>query len=257
MAKSFICPPGINTGPSHLSSNSTKNLLYNNNGVSNYNFINTNANSNSTKNYTNINFFSKIQKNEEANKSKKSNTNFNEINFSNKNNNLNKKNAICLKSNSNGYNKILINRNNSKNKNVNNYTNHLMLNDINMTEKNSEIIYFPSTSNINFNNYKAKSTRNSTDIKNSINRRKITYSSYDLNNEDKNGKYINRTNIEEGNKSQSKQKTLYNKNLIKTNYSHFFYDSNKNIFKNNSPEENHFETIVFLQKMKSNNCAIK
>ena len=135
-----------------------------------------------------------------------------------------------------------------------------MLNDINFTENNKNLItdrYYPPNKNINinFNNYKVKSTRNNTDIKNNLNNRKITYSSY-TNNSDKKSKINNKINInEEDNKKI--EKTLYKQyNDNKSNYNHFLYDSNKNILKNNSPEENHFKTISFLQKMKTNNYSI-
>jgi hypothetical protein len=155
------------------------------------------------------------------------------------------------------------NKNNIKNNKNNNYIliNNLLLNDINFTENNKNINTdrcYPQNknTNINFNNYKTKSTRNNTDIKNNLHNRKITYSSYDLNNSDKANKNMNKVNINE-NDNRKTDKTLYKKVNEKSKYSHFFYDSNRNILKNNSPEENHFKTITFLQKMKSNNYYIK
>ena len=59
------------------------------------------------------------------------------------------------------------------------------------------------------------------------------------------------------NGNYEKEGFLYKKNnKFKSIYSNYFYDSNKNIFKNISPEENHFKTITFLQKMKLNNKYI-
>ena len=108
---------------------------------------------------------------------------------------------------------------------------------------------------MNYNNYKAKSTRNSTDIKTHLNNKKITYSSYDLNNNTQRNNYVYKTNINE--EKKKKGRTLYTKNNSKSNLNSYFYESNTNILKKNSPEENHFQTIIFLQKMKSNNFSIK
>ena len=54
--------------------------------------------------------------------------------------------------------------------------------------------------------------------------------------------------------NEEKNKNIYDKISFHDNY---FYDSNKNLLKNNSPEDIHFRTITFLQKMKSNNKSIK
>jgi len=74
-------------------------------------------------------------------------------------------------------------------------------------------------------------------------------------------KYSNDVDVEgkkySFNGNYEKEGLLYKKNTkFKSIYNNYFYDSNKNIFKNISPEENHFKTIIFLQKMKSNNKSI-
>ena len=46
-------------------------------------------------------------------------------------------------------------------------------------------------------------------------------------------------------------------NEIKSKISNYNYDSNKNFSENNSPEENHFKAIIFLQRMNLNNYNIK
>ncbi len=260
----------------HFSSNSTTNILHNHkisdynnpNALSNTNInINTtnNTNSNLKQNHTNINFYSKVEKDNNS-KSKKNNTNFNEINI-NKSNISNKKIEINLKKNyNNNYKNDNINNYNSMNENLytsntnikNNYIiNNLLLNDINITGNNDSENKFNHSNKINYNNYKIKSTRNNsyTNIKtNNMPKRKITYSSYDLKNEEKKEKCPN------NNKDNKKKREgiLYRKNSsLKKPYNSYFYDSNKNIFKDISPEENHFQTITFLQKMKLNNCMIK
>ena len=137
--------------------------------------------------------------------------------------------------------------------------NNLILNDINITEKNKDInnlFHLNKNNHINYNYInKSKTTRNSTDIKNNSNTKKIIYSSYDVNNNTQINNYMNKTNKKE--EKRKKERALYKKNNNKSNFSHYFYDSYKNIIKNNFPEENHFQTIIFLQKMKSNNFSIK
>jgi hypothetical protein len=87
-------------------------------------------------------------------------------------------------------------------------------------------------------------------------KRKIRYSSYDLKNEEKKEKYSNNNNNKDNKKKR--EGILYRKNSsLKKSYNSYYYDSNKNIFKDISPEENHFQTITFLQKMKLNNYMIK
>ena len=89
-------------------------------------------------------------------------------------------------------------------------------------------------------------------------KRKITYSSYDLKNEEKKEKCSNNNNNINKDNKKKREGVLYRKNSnLKKYYNSYFYDSNKNIFKDISPEENHFQTITFLQKMKLNNFMVK
>jgi hypothetical protein len=237
---SFIFSP-ISPISRHLSNNSSTNILYHNNRkISNF----SKANSSLNKNNTNSNFFSKIQKNKDSKRLQKINSNINEINL--KKNNI--KNEVKLKnSNSNLNDKIIINNNKTYKVGIS-YVNNILLNDLNKTEKNKKIRYLPSSNDIKNNK------RNSTDIKKVINKRKIIYSIYD---DEKKERYINQTNIDEDNGSNNIDRILFTKDNTNTSYSHFFYENNRNNFKNNYPEENHFQTIAFLQKMKFNNFSIK
>jgi hypothetical protein len=237
---SFIFSP-ISPTSRHLSNNSSTNILYHNNRkISNF----SKANSSLNKNNTNSNFFSKIQKNKDSKRLQKINSNINEINL--KKNNI--KNEVKLKnSNSNLNDKIIINNNKTYKVGIS-YVNNILLNDLNKTEKNKKIRYLPSSNDIKNNK------RNSTDIKKVINKRKIIYSIYD---DEKKERYINQTNIDEDNGSNNIDRILFTKDNTNTSYSHFFYENNRNNFKNNYPEENHFQTIAFLQKMKFNNFSIK
>ena len=153
----------------------------------------------------------------------------------------------------------MINGNNSNKNNRNNFIliNNLLLNDSNIIEKNRDYQgsnLLNKNIKINYNNYKANTTRNSTDLKHTTHNRKITFSYYDLKNIARKISERNKTNI---NEEEEKKKTLYRINNDKSNYSNYYYDSNKNILKNLSPEENHFKIIIFLQKVNSNIFSIQ
>ena len=53
-----------------------------------------------------------------------------------------------------------------------------------------------------------------------------------------------------------KKKKIKNDDKINSQ-NNYFYDSNKHIIKNNAPEDSHFQTIIYLQTMKSYNISIK
>ena len=81
----------------------------------------------------------------------------------------------------------------------------------------------------------------------------MIFSSYDnYNNDEKKDIYIYKTN-----KIKRRNKSLYRKILIKSKISNYINDNNINLLNDNKPEENHFQIISFLQKMKTNNYSIK
>ena len=258
--KSYISTTGTSPESIHFSSNSSSKILHTNNNANNKitsynNFINLN------KNYTNINFYSNNE-NEEIIKNNKKNMNYNIININTSNSNT--RNEAYLKTSNNIKNKInssklMISGDNNNKNNRNNFIliNNLLLNDSNIIDKNKDYdgsYLLRKNIKINYNNYKANTTRNSTDLKHNPHNRKISYSSYDLKNIAKKINERNKTNI---NEEEKKKKTLYRINNDKSNYYHYYYDNNKNILKNLSPEENHFKIITFLQKVNSNIFSIK
>jgi len=251
--------PGTFSISRHFSSQSSMNLLGDNNLINNHNMNNLNTptsnsnfhmNSSSNNIFINNNFYSKIQKNyieKNKNKSKGKNKMLNK-NFNNQlnNNKFNTTNRLIdtnLKKkylNNSSNDKILLNNTDIKNNNFMN--NQKVINGINITGIN--II----KNKYNFSNNKTERNNNThkKNNKNSLSIRRIDKYS----NDDENKKY---SFIEK----YQKEGLLYKKNnKFKSIYSNYFYDSNKNILKNVSPEENHFKTIIFLQKMKSNNNSI-
>ena len=246
----------------HFSSISSMNLLGENKIINctNINNIktptsNTNFHISSSSNniFINNNFYTKIQKNyidknknsnKNKNKIKKLNKNLNQLN-NNKRNGNNRLIGINLSSNyvnncSND--KMLLNNTDIKKKNF--ISNQKVINGINITGIN--IIKKKN----NFTNNKSERNKNAHNKhnKNSLSIKRIDKYSNDVDVEGK--KYSFNGNYE-------KEGLLYKKNTkFKSIYNNYFYDSNKNIFKNISPEENHFKTIIFLQKMKSNNKSI-
>jgi len=254
--------PGAFSISRHFSSQSSMNLLgenklINNQNINNINTPTSNSHMNSSSNniFLNNNFFSKIQNNyieKNKNKNKNKNKDKNKIKKLNKylnqsnNNKCNTTNRLIdtnfkkryLNNNSND--KILLNNTDIKKNNLMN--NQKVINGINITGINiiKNKNYFSNNKTERNNNIHNKNNKNSLSIK------RIDK----CNNDVESKKYSFIENYE-------KEGLLYKKNnKFKAIYSNYFYDINKNILKNASPEENHFKTIIFLQKMKSNNKSI-
>ena len=227
MVKSFMLSQKPAIPLKNFSSNSSLNIFNNNNNIHNNNKQNKDSNINSHSNSNSNN--SKKYKN-------KNKGNFNVINFNNKNLGAYLKKIYFNNSKLNKENNEKTNRNN-------NYIliNHLLLNDINITGNNNGNIINDS---LNLTKYKPKTSRNDKNMKNSAYKDKI----YSLNNENHyNNNFINGDNYI--NMSDTNCENLD----IRTKMEIY-----KNIFKDdNSPEENHFNTIYFLQKMKLYNHNIK
>ena len=223
MVKSFILSKKPEIPLKNFSSSSSLNI-FNNNNIHNNHEQNKDSNINSHSNSN-----SKKYKN-------KNKGNFNVINFNNKNLGAYLKKIYFNNSKLNKENNEKTNRNN-------NYIliNHLLLNDINITGNNNGNIINDS---LNLTKYKPKTSRNDKNMKNSAYKDKI----YSLNNENHyNNNFINGDNYI--NMSDTNCENLD----IRTKMEIY-----KNIFKDdNSPEENHFNTIYFLQKMKLYNHNIK
>jgi hypothetical protein len=224
MVKSFILSKKPEIPLKNFSSSSSLNIFNNNNNIHNNHEQNKDSNINSHSNSN-----SKKYKN-------KNKGNFNVINFNNKNLGAYLKKIYFNNSKLNKENNEKTNRNN-------NYIliNHLLLNDINITGNNNGNIINDS---LNLTKYKPKTSRNDKNMKNSAYKDKI----YSLNNENHyNNNFINGDNYI--NMSDTNCENLD----IRTKMEIY-----KNIFKDdNSPEENHFNTIYFLQKMKLYNHNIK
>ena len=227
MVKSFILSQKPEIPLKNFSSSSSLNIFNNNNNIHNNHEQNKDSNINSHSNSNSNN--SKKYKN-------KNKGNFNVINFNNKNLGAYLKKIYFNNSKLNKENNEKTNRNN-------NYIliNHLLLNDINITGNNNGNIINDS---LNLTKYKPKTSRNDKNMKNSAYKDKI----YSLNNENHyNNNFINGDNYI--NMSDTNCENLD----IRTKMEIY-----KNIFKDdNSPEENHFNTIYFLQKMKLYNHNIK
>jgi len=225
MVKSFILSKKPEIPLKNFSSSSSLNIFNNNN-----NNIHNNHEQNKD---SNINSHSNSNSKKYKNKNK---GNFNVINFNNKNLGAYLKKIYFNNSKLNKENNEKTNRNN-------NYIliNHLLLNDINITGNNNGNIINDS---LNLTKYKPKTSRNDKNMKNSAYKDKI----YSLNNENHyNNNFINGDNYI--NMSDTNCENLD----IRTKMEIY-----KNIFKDdNSPEENHFNTIYFLQKMKLYNHNIK
>ena len=248
--------------PKHFSSISSMKLLGENKIVNNTNMNNINTptsntnlhiNSSSNNIFINNNFYTKIQKNyidKKKNKNKdkikikKLNTNLNQSN-NNKYNTNNRLIGINLKNNyvdncSND--KILLNNTDIKKNNFIN--NQKVINGINITGINiiKKKNYFSNNKSERNNNSQNKNNKNGLSIK--------RIDKYNNNYDAESKKYSFNGNYE-------KEGLLYKKNnKFKSIYNNYFYDSNKSIFKSISPEENHFKTIIFLQKMKASNQFI-
>ena len=224
MVKSFILSHKPEIPLKNFSSSSSLNIFNNNNNIHNNHEQNKDSNINSHSNSN-----SKKYKN-------KNKGNFNVINFNNKNLGAYLKKIYFNNSKLNKENNEKTNRNN-------NYIliNHLLLNDINITGNNNGNIINDS---LNLTKYKPKTSRNDKNMKNSAYKDKI----YSLNNENHyNNNFINGDNYI---------------NMSDTNCENLDIRTKMEIYKNrfkddNSPEENHFNTIYFLQKMKLYNHNIK
>jgi hypothetical protein len=226
MVKSFILSQKPEIPLKNFSSNSSLNIFKNNNNIHNNHEQNKDMNFNSHNNSNNN------KKNKNKNKG-----NFNVINFNNKNLGAYLKKIYFNNSKLNKENNEKANRNN-------NYIliNHLLLNDINITGNNNRNII---NDNLNITKYKPKTSRNEKNLKISSYKDKI----YSLNNENhyNNNEFINGDNYI---------------NMSETNYENLDIKTKMEIYKNrfkdnNSPEENHFSTIYFLQKMKLHNQKLK
>ena len=223
MVKSFILSKKPEIPLKNFSSSSSLNI-FNNNNIHNNHEQNKDSNINSHSNSN-----SKKYKN-------KNKGNFNIINFNNKNLGAYLKKIYFNNSKLNKENNEKTNRNN-------NYIliNHLLLNDINITGNNNGNIINDS---LNLTKYKPKTSRNDKNMKNSAYKDKI----YSLNNENHyNNNFINGDNYI---------------NMSDTNCENLDIRTKMEIYKNRfkddkSPEENHFNTIYFLQKMKLYNHNIK
>ena len=225
MVKSFILSQKPEIPLKNFSSSSSLNIFNNNN-----NNIHNNHEQNKD---SNINSHSNSNSKKYKNKNK---GNFNVINFNNKNLGAYLKKIYFNNSKLNKENNEKTNRNN-------NYIliNHLLLNDINITGNNNGNIINDS---LNLTKYKPKTSRNDKNMKNSAYKDKI----YSLNNENHyNNNFINGDNYINMSDTNCENSDIRTKMEIY-----------KNIFKDdNSPEENHFNTIYFLQKMKLYNHNIK
>ena len=143
------------------------------------------------------------------------------------------------------FNNTKLNKENMDKSNRNNnyiLLNHLLLNDINITGNNNGNLI---NENLEISKYKPKTSRNDKNMKNVSYKEKI----YSLNNENHfcNNDFINHENYI---------------NMSETNCENLDIKRKMEIYKskykdNNSPEENHFNTISFLQNMKISNNNIK
>ena len=172
--------------------------------------------------------------------SKKNNENLNAININNKNIGSYLKNIYSNQSK-------FINENNGKNNmNNNNYIliNHLLLNDINITGNNNGNIISENFENLK---NKSKTSRNNKLKMKAGIRQKIYFS----NNEKIcfNNGFINGDNYISCNETNINNENLDIKKKID------FYKTKKNEY--NSPEENHFSTVNYLQNIKISNNNIK
>ena len=221
MVKTFMLSQKPDIPFKNFSSNSSLNIF------SNSNIINQELNNDS-----NINSNNNSKKYKNKNKG-----NFNMLNFNNKNLGAYLKKIY--------FNNTKLNKENlEKNNRNNNYIliNHLLLNDINITGNNNGNLI---NENLEISKYKPKTSRNDKNLKYVSYKEKI----YSLNNENHfgNNDFINGDNYI---------------NMSETNCENLDIKKKMEIYKsrckdNNSPEENHFNTISFLQNMKVSNNNLK
>jgi hypothetical protein len=218
MVKSFMLSQKPEIPFKNFSSNSSLNIFRNNN------IINHESNNDS-----NINLHNNNKKYKNKNKG-----DFNMINFNNKNLGAYLKKIY--------FNNRKINKENNEATNRNNnyiLINHLLLNDINITgNSNGNLL----NENLEISKYKSKTSRNDKNLKNVSYKQKI----YSLNNEN----HFNNNDFINGENYINMAKTNCENVDIKTKF-----EFHKN--KYNSPEENHFSTVYYLQNMKISNNKIK
>ena len=221
MGKTFMFSQKPEIPFKNFSSNSSLNI-----------FNNSNINNQELNNDSNLNSNNNNKRYKNKNKG-----NFNMINFNNKNLGAYLKKIY--------FNNTKLNKENMDKSNRNNnyiLINHLLLNDINITGNNNGNLI---NENLEISKYKPKTSRNDKNMKNVSYKEKI----YSLNNENHfcNNDFINHENYI---------------NMSETNCENLDIKRKMEIYKskykdNNSPEENHFNTISFLQNMKISNNNIK
>ena len=234
--KSFMLSQKPEISFHNFASNSSMNIFNSKNHEIN-NDININSyynNSNSRrKNEMNINLVSKSKK---TNKTK---VDYDFININNKNIGAYLKKVYF---NNGKYNKEIKEKNNRNNNYI--LINHLLLNDINITGNNNGNIM---NENMGNSKYKPKTSRNANASKNINSKEKIYFSKNDNN-------YIHNDIIQPDNYLNLSETNINSENLdVKKKID--FYKTKTNF--NNSPEENHFDTVKFLQKIKLSNNIIK
>ena len=237
--KSFILSQKPETSFHNFSSNSYINIFNSNNNHENNNDINIksfyNDHKNNRKNEMNINLISKSKK-KNKNKSK---VNYDIINNKNISAYLKK---LCF--NNGKYNNAI----NEKNNRNNNYIliNHLLLNDINIAGNNNGNSMNENNMD-NSSKYKIKTSRNDNASKNINSKEKNFFSK-------KEDDYINNDIMQLDNYLNLSETNINSENLdIKNKID--FYKTNENF--NNSPEQNHFDTVRFLQRIKLSNNNVK
>ena len=234
--KSFMLSQKPDISFHNFSSNSSMNIFKSKNHDTN-NDIKINSyynNSSRRKNEMNINLVSQSKK---TNKTK---VDYDFININNKNIGAYLKKVYF---NNGKYNKDIKEKNNRNNNYI--LINHLLLNDINITGNNSGNIV---NENMGNSKYKPKTSRNVDASKNISSKEKMYPPKNDNNNN------INNDIIQSDNYLNLSETNINSENLdIKKKID--FYKTKANF--NNSPEENHFDTVKFLQRMKLSNNIIK
>ena len=148
-----------------------------------------------------------------------------------------------------------------KDKNPSNYNksytslNNLLIQENSNISKNLKKNYLDENL-INNNLTQSKSVRNATEIKKKLQKRKII--NYNLNDYEQNMQKTSKTHVnEESITNFENERALLSENNAKTYYSHYFFDSNERNNNEQTPEEDHFKIVEFLQKMNSGNIYIK